>query len=125
MFEKALRMKLRFSTVKGNITSEDLWDLNLNMLDDVAKDLHRKLKESEEKSFVVKKVDKTKDIIEIKFEITKHIIHVKLEEQNQKEDQIIKNQKRLKLMSLIDDKEDEALKSSSKEDLQKMLDELK
>jgi len=57
MFEKASRSKLRFMSTKGLLTVEDLWDIPLTSkngvsLDDIAKSLHKQIKESEETSFV-------------------------------------------------------------------------
>ena len=52
MFEKATRLKLRFETVRGYVTTEDLWDIPLSAvngfcLDTIAKNLNKKLKELE------------------------------------------------------------------------------
>ena len=41
LFEKASKMKLRFSTTKGVLSTEDLWDLSLESLDRIAKNLKR------------------------------------------------------------------------------------
>ena len=59
MFEQASRLKLRFTTARGSLSVEDLWDLPLTSttgkpnLDDIAKSLNRELRAtSEETSFV-------------------------------------------------------------------------
>ena len=84
MYEKALRMKLRFETPQGPLTVEDLWDLPLQTtranrasLDDVARGLHLQLKSGADISFVdtAKKSDPT---AQLKFDIAKHIIDVRL-----------------------------------------------
>ena len=81
MFEKASRLKLRFDTPKGMITTEDVWDLPLTSrngasLDNLAKDLNRTIKETEEESFVADKSARN-TVLELKFDIVKHIIEVK------------------------------------------------
>ncbi len=82
MFESASKMKLRFETVNGNVTTEDLWDLPLTSaknasLDTLAKDLNRAIKDSDEQSFVTQPsaISTTQTL---KFEIVKHVIAHKL-----------------------------------------------
>ena len=58
MFEKATRLKLRFETKKGQLSTEDLWDLPLSSttgavnLDDIARALHLKVSTQTDVSFV-------------------------------------------------------------------------
>lgn len=44
MFEKASRIKLRYSTNRGVLSVEDLWDLSLEQLDPIAINLNKSLK---------------------------------------------------------------------------------
>ena len=129
LFEKASRMKLRIETDKGNIAIEDLWDLPLIhtkkslCLDDIARILNKKLKDSEGESFVLK-TTKTDETLSVAFEIVKHIIAVKLEEaETAKREKAIKEKKQ-QIMAIIADKELDHLKGASMEDLQRMLNEL-
>ena len=79
LFEKASKSKFRFNTSKGVLTTEDLWDLSLESLDKVAKELYKKVKESEEVSFISE--NKKKDeVTSDKLEVVKFIINYKLEE---------------------------------------------
>lgn len=128
MFEKASKLKLRFETERGNVTTEDLWDIPLvapnNMsLDHIAKTLSRALKEDEEESFVIAKSTKNYDL-ELKFEIVKHIIKYKLQEKEKRENEAANKLKKEKILSILADKEDDALKGKSVASLKKMLDEL-
>ena len=84
MFEEASRMKLRFDTPRGRLTTEHIWDLPLLggdvCLDEIAKGLHRELKTNSEESFVIPTAKPNVEN-ELKFEIVKHIISVRLQEQ--------------------------------------------
>jgi len=128
MFEKASRLKLRFYTFIGNVTAEDLWDLPLTNsngpnLDDAAKSISRYIKEDAEESFVeVKTV--SNEVLELKLSIVKHVIAVKLEESARASNALINKERKEKLLVLIADKDNEALKSLSREDLKAMVDEL-
>ncbi len=110
MFETATRMKLRFATVLGLITTEDLWDLPLTSgkanLDDVAKTISKELRETEE-SFVTKtRADK---VLELKLDIVKYVISVKLDEIAEAEDAAELKRKKDLLIDAIDAKETEEL----------------
>jgi len=128
LFEEASRLKLRFETERGRISTEDLWDLPLSndhglSLDNLAKALNRKLKEESEESFVVPK-SKENSILSLQFELVKHVIKVKIEERDAKEQALKKKAKKKRLREIIADKEDESLKSLSEDELRKMLEEL-
>lgn len=126
MFEKASRLKLRFETSKGLVTVEDLWDLPLSSstgkanLDDVARSLHNQLKNEEDISFVK---PETKDNMPMKlgFEIVKHIISVKLSEKSAREQVEANREKKQKIMSIIEQKQDTALSAMSIEELSAMV----
>ena len=53
MFEQASRLKLRFKVegINGNLSTEDLWDLNINQVDTLAVALKRELN-AETESFL-------------------------------------------------------------------------
>jgi hypothetical protein len=78
-FEKATRQRLRFRTVKGNLTTEDLWDLTIEDLDLLAVDLDDKAKSSATRSFV-KAPTAANAENQLKFDVVKHILDVKLAE---------------------------------------------
>lgn len=118
MFEIATKNKYRFP-FRGQISVEDLWDLNTEQLDTVFKALSREKKDSEEPSLVDAK--KTDNVLETKIAIVKHIFSVKEEERmaNKRRAEAMARQQRLR--DLIADKEDEELKNMSIDDLQSML----
>lgn len=128
MFEKAVRKKLRFETKVGDVTVEDLWDMELVnetgfSLDALAIDLSRQLKERVEESFVVKKAN-ANTILNLKFEIVKYIIEVKLEEQKVAENRVLVKAKKEKILEIMARKKDAVLEESSLEELEQMIEEL-
>lgn len=129
IFEKAARRKLRFETPQGHVSAEDLWDLPLTSrsgranLDDVARGLHKQLRSGDDVSFVNKE-QKSDDTVQLGFDIVKHVIDVRLaeaEETNQKQAKAAKKQF---LLSILADKQSDAFKNMSEEDLQKAIAEL-
>ena len=128
IFEQAARLKLRFSTSQGQLSTEDLWDLPLTHtkqphLDSIAITLAGKLNQATQLSFVDPK-STANDLLKLKFDIVKHIIDVKLQERKDKENEKQKHAKRELIMQIIESKQTEDLKGKSMEDLKKMLEEL-
>ena len=123
IFEKASKSKLRFATGRGQLATEDLWDLSLESLDTIAKAVNKQLKVETEESFIGKKT-KTNDILELKLEILKHIITVKLAEKQAKAQRAERNAKLAQLRELAASKQNEALAGSSLEEINNMIAEL-
>ena len=128
MFEQASRLKLRFDTSLGKLTIEDLWDLPLSSrkgasLDNVAISLSTKVKDEVETSFV-KKRDKANARLELKFNLVKHIIEVRLAEIDKAEQSAVAKTKRDAIDTILLEKEADALKGMSVEDLEKLKAEL-
>jgi len=123
MFEKASKLKLRYKLSNGVVSTEDLWDFPLENLNQLAKSLNRELKQDEEESFIETKSSKS-ELIELRFEIVKHVIKVKLEEKQELQDSIAKQQRKKQLLEILESKQSEELRSMSKEDLLKELDSL-
>lgn len=125
-FEKALRLKVRYNTIKGLVTTEDLWTIPLMSnigfsLDDIAKSINKDLKEIEEGSFVITKNDGQKEILELKFNIVKYIIHERLKEREERKNEKIRAEQKEELLALIKDKKKERIKEKSVEELEAML----
>lgn len=128
MFEKASRLKIRFVTTKGDLSVEDLWDLPLTSergvsLDGIARALNKKLKSTDDVSFVVN-VAKVDELAQLQFDIAKHIIDVRVAEAKALSDKRAKKEKKDALLALIAEKEDDAMKGLPLEDLRKQLAEL-
>ena len=120
IFEEASRKKLRFSVPKGTINTEDLWDLSLESLDEIAKMLNRQLKAMDEESFITTRT-KENSIVNHRFEIVVHIIKVKMEEVEKKKLAKERAEKRAQLKELIEKKMRSAQEEKSIEELEKEL----
>lgn len=123
IFELATRQKARFSTSKGNISVEDLWDLTLSQLDDAAKHVNKLLKDSSEESFVKKQTTGDKHLA-LLLEVLKSIISTKLAEEEKRRTAAERKAKRDKLLGLIEEKESSALSKKSITSLRAELDKL-
>lgn len=119
LFKVAVKKKYRFN-FKGIISVEDLWDLSVEDLDKIYKSLKSQQKNESEES-LLQKVSKEDKVLDNKIEIVKIIVADKLaaKERAQKAaSQRIQNQRILEIMA---DKQDAALKEKSIEELQAML----
>jgi transcriptional accessory protein Tex/SPT6 len=129
IFEQATRQALRFSSNRGELSTEQLWDLPLTKrdgfdLDTIAKTVNAQLKTLSEESFVTKSQNPAKDSLELKLEILKHIIAVKLKEAEDRRNAAERATERQKLLDILAEKQAGALKELSVEDIQKRLAEL-
>ncbi len=120
MFEKATKQKLRFKIPQGFITTEDLWDLSLESLDTLAKNLKKELRDSEDESFIKKKTS-ANTTLDLKFNVVLHVIEVKMVEADARKQAVEKAAKKAQLIELINQKELEGLASKSLDDLKKEL----
>jgi len=123
----ASRAKLRFETSRGLASAEDLWDLPLTArgntpnLDDIAKELHREIKDAEgEISFVTQAAPRTTEL-QTMFDIVKFVIDTKLAERAVEKAAEEKRATKQKILGLISAKKDEELASKSPEELEAML----
>lgn len=116
-------MKLRFSTDRGLLSIEDLWDLNLTQLNTLAKSLRKKLKEGEEEDFLNTKSEA--DVTDkLRFDIVLSILEVKKTEKAEREQASEIKMKREKLLGLIAEKQDADLRNKPVEELLKELEAL-
>ena len=122
MFEIAVRNKFRFP-FRGTISTEDLWDLSVQQLDEIFKTLKSQEKKAQEESLLnVRTPEDT--VLETKIEIIQYIVGVKLEEANQAQRTKETRDKREKILAVLAEKQDADLRNKSPEELQAMLDQL-
>lgn len=123
LFEKASKTKLRFSTTKGVLSTEDLWDLSLESLDKIAKNLYKQIKESEEISFISEKSNED-TLASIKLEIVKFVITFKMDEAKEKKLRAEKLALKKRIADEIAKKKDNKISEMSIEELEKVYNEL-
>lgn len=129
IFEYASKTKLRFVTPRGDVTVEQLWDMPLQArdlfdLDTVAKGVSKALKGFDEESFVKAKPTALLRRFEVSLEVVKHIIAYKLEQADQQVKRAARNEKRELLIAALADKEGEAIKGLTAEQIKAQLREL-
>lgn len=123
MYKEALQKKLRFTTGKGNLTTEDLFDLNLEALDNLALTLDKMVQESPRKSFI-KVTNPKSEILELKLEIVKDVINTKLQKAASKAEAKDKAAKKAQLVEILARKQAQSLEDLSEEELKKRIAEL-
>lgn len=129
MFEKISRLKLRYESSVGNLTTEDLWDLPLTStkgranLDDVARTIHKQLKDGENISFV-NEISTANTTLQLKLDVVKHIIAVKVAENAAERAASDNRDKKQRILQVMAEKQSAALSSASMEELQAMLNSL-
>lgn len=127
IFEYATRNKLRFASVRGELTVEQLWDVPLRgtasadgfNLNAIAKAASKALKEVSEENFV--EASPTRPIItqrEVVLEVIKHVIATKLAEEEAAKKRATNKQEREKLLAILAEKQDGKL---SERELQKRI----
>jgi hypothetical protein len=119
MFETAVRNKMRFP-YKGQISVEDLWDLDVNALDGIFKTLNSKVKVSQEESLLRTRSKESEELM-VQIEIVKYIVSVKLAEIEARKNAEANRAKRQQILGILADKQESDLKNKSPEELQAML----
>lgn len=127
-FITALRKQLRFDTVAGKVTTEDLWLLPLTSktranLNDIAVGLDDLIQKQPRKSFV-EDTPKDNDDTQLKFDIVMHVIETKRAEAKIVSEAAERKAKREKLLELIDRKENQELENKGLDELRKMASEM-
>lgn len=124
MFEQASRLKLRFP-YKGQVSVEDLWDLEVETLDEIYQRINKDLKAVDNRdSLLQTKTQRRNKVIkamELQIAILKHIAEAKLTEADIKEKKKIRAEQRTKVLGLIAEKQNEALRGKSIEELMALI----
>ncbi len=122
IFELATRKKLRFASIRGELTTEQLWDLPTTSktgfdLDTLAKAVNKELKSQEEESFVKTSKNMVAPVLSLKLEVLKRVIEVKLQEADQAAARVANAQKREQLLEALAQVETRELLGKGKNEL--------
>jgi len=128
MFAYASKRKLRFDTTKGQISTEDLWDLELtnsrpnqSSLDSIAIALNKQIKDTGEVTSFVTNVTSENKELKTKFAIVLHIIEQKKIAADRIAAANNTRQRNQRIMELIEQKKDGELAQKSVEELTALL----
>lgn len=126
IFANATRQKIRFQSVRGELSVEQLWDLPLSSktgfdLDTIAKAVNKELKTVSEDSFVAVKVNAQETELTLALDVLKHIIQVKLAEDAEAKQRVANAAERQRLIGILEKKQDQALEALTPEEIQKRL----
>lgn len=122
IFIRASREAWRFPSVRGDLTSEQLWQMPLIAksgfdLNSVARGLNQMVKNLGEENFVEVRANPERTSAEGKLELVKHVIAVKQEEIRMAEKRADRNSQRAKILDALAARENEELTKASREDL--------
>jgi len=119
LFKIASRKKYRFN-YKGVISVEDLWDLSVEELDNIYKKLKAQQKNNNEESLLQSVTKEDKELTN-KIDIIKTIVVDKLAAKERALKVAEKKAQNQRILEILADKKDAALKEKSIEELQAMI----
>lgn len=119
IFISALAQKIRFP-YKGSISTEDLFSLGLTDLDFLYKTLTTREKEISGDG-LIKKANPAAKVLELQIAVVREVFDYRQAEINAKKAKAEVRQRNARIRELIAEKEDEALKNLSADELKKKL----
>lgn len=119
LFKVATKKKYRFN-FKGQLTVEDLWDLSVEDLDKIYKNLKSQQRNSQEESLLQTASKEDRELTN-KINIIKTIFTDKLIAREKALKAAEKKAQNQRILEIMADKQDAALKEKSLEELQNML----
>lgn len=128
MWIEALSKKIRFE-YKGKISIEDLFDLSLNELDEIYRNLKKELDEYQQysaDSLLDKDVenDGAYDELQLKIDVVTAVFNHLKKQQEELQKKIALQNQRDKILGIIADKQDEELTNKSISELKEILNNL-
>jgi hypothetical protein len=127
MYKFAVQNKLRFPSLRGELTIEQLFDLPLKAasgfdLDNVARTINSELKEIGDESFVENTNNSPrKKTLEKSLELVKDVIKTRQEENSARLNKLKKTEERKKILDAMAAKKEQQLSQASLEELEAKL----
>ena len=126
IFEYATRNKIRFTSSKGELTVEQLWDVPLRStdgfnLDAIARTANVVLKNATEESFVATTRTPAHTRLEMTLEVIKDVIAVKLTDERDAKRRADNKKEKEKLLAILAEKQDGKLSELTEKELQKRI----
>lgn len=126
IFEYATRNKLRFASAKGELTTEQLWDVPLRSsdgfnLDVIARAANKAFKEATEESFVSSTRTPAITRLEMSLETVKRVIEVKLGDEELAKKRAENKVERERLLAILAEKQAGKLSDLSEKELQRRI----
>ncbi len=119
-FKQATREKVRFQTSKGSLSVEQLWDLSLQDLDNLAVSLQESYEKSKGKSFLDKRTTKDKGL-KLQFDVVLEVLNDKVSESEAAKDAAEIKAHNQKIIDAIGKAKENELAGKSVKELEKML----
>jgi hypothetical protein len=125
-FEKASREKYRYQVpgLGGSATTEDLWTLSKNQLNDTAVALDNTVEAGGKKSFLAKKSTALSDKAAAQLAVVLHVLRTKEAEEDAAKKAIAKRARRAELLEQLELRNKEADQKKTPEEILKELEEL-
>jgi len=122
MYKEASKMKLRFSSKKGNLTVEQLWDLTMSDLKDIIINLYNsKQKPNLSELDFLQVVSEEDEISNLAYNIAVDVYKTRQKESEEYKNKLEKKAYNQHLADIIAEKEDAELRNKSIEELKAML----
>lgn len=123
VFMNATRKKYRFSTAKGNLTTEQLWDLPLESLDEIWQKINATIEDASRTSLLSVRSNKNVELTE-KAEVVKAIVEYKLAAAEKADKARQTKAEKERILNIIAAKQEQELASMSIDELEKRLEAL-
>jgi len=124
IFERAAKEKIRFA-FRGVITTEDLWDLTIENLDELFQQTYAQLKAQSGEGLLLTGIQNpVSDYLRLQADLIRYVFEDKQKMAADFKMRKLQNEKKKRIMEIITDKQDETLAGKSVAELKEMLDDM-